>query len=67
MNGRLRRLMVTMFLSAVLLLPGCAEVLGDPQPVTQPETIGVDPTGNTIDTRREPPEGTDTSLVMPQR
>lgn len=67
MNGRLRRLVAATVLGAVLMLPGCSEVLGEPQPVAQPETVGVDPTGNTIDTRREPPDGTETSLMMPQK
>ena len=55
MRGATRRHLLALAAVAVLLLPGC-DILAAPQPLEQSENIGVDPTGETVDTSTLPPD-----------
>ena len=60
MCGTSRYRLLAVALAAALLLPGC-ELMAPPLPLKPAENVGVDPTGETLDTSTVPPEGEETA------
>lgn len=54
-RGSRHLVLVAAALAVVLSLPGC-EIMGAPMPLKPAENVGVDPTGETIDTSTLPPD-----------